>query len=75
MDGLSMEVMNMIYLVLINIYWNMCMMWREMGLGISDHSVILRVKLVGTWIKRSEVNGAGRIKSEVLRTTVQGGIC
>ena len=40
-----------------------------MGLGLSDHYVVLcKVRLVGAWIKRREVVvGAKRIRNEKLR--------
>ena len=40
---------------------------RGMGQGFSDSYVLLcKVRLVGTWIKRREVKGARRIRSEKL---------
>ena len=41
---------------------------REMGRDFSDHYVVLcKVRLVGAWIKRTEVvGGARRIRSEKL---------
>ena len=41
---------------------------REMGRGLSDHHVLCKVGLAGTWIKRREVvNGTRIIRSEKLR--------
>ena len=42
---------------------------RGMGRGLSDHHVVLcKVRLVGAWIKRREVEvGARSIRSEKLR--------
>ena len=39
-----------------------------MGLELSDHVILCKVRLAGGWIKRREVvNGARRIRSEKLR--------
>ena len=50
---------------------------RRLGRGLSGHHVVLcKIRLVGTWIKRREVeNESTRIRGEKRGTPVQRRIC
>ena len=65
-DGVGVK--SMIYLVLVKKdMLHFVQDVRGVGQGISDHHVLCKVRLVGTWIKRRVVvDGAWRIRSEKL---------
>ena len=66
-DGV--EVMSMINLVLVKKgMLSYVQHVRKAGCGFSDHHVLCKVRLLGTWIKRREmVSEAKRIRSGKMR--------